>query len=385
MPFRPTTQIGPYRIEALLGAGGMGEVYRASDTRLGRTVALKFLLADVASTPDARLRFRREARAISNLNHSHICALYDIGEHDGTDYLVMEYLQGETLAARLAKARLPLHQALRLAIEIAGALDAAHTRGIFHRDLKPGNIMLTGSGVKLLDFGLAKEVARTESPPAEADTATLTHATTIIGTPQYMSPEQISGAPVDHRADIFAFGAVLYEMVTGRKAFAGKNQTSLIAAILQREPEPMRLDELENTPAATLEQTIRKSLAKDPEDRWQTARDLKHQLEWLASGELARPGSPVAYKRPWLVGLAAAIGGAALASSLLFVYSRLLHAPAPPAVVRFSIPLPEKCRKCESGYATMLECNSARQAGIPNTRSMKRIWPTVSALGSQRI
>jgi serine/threonine protein kinase/dipeptidyl aminopeptidase/acylaminoacyl peptidase len=341
MPLSPATQIGPYRIEALLGVGGMGEVYRASDTRLERTVALKFLLADVARGPGARDRFQREARAISKLNHSHICALYDVGEHDGTDYLVMEYLRGETLAVRLTKGRLPLRQALRLAIEIADALDAAHTRGIVHRDLKPGNIMLTGSGVKLVDFGLAKEVAGTAPATAEPGTATLTQATTIMGTPQYMSPEQINGARIDHRADIFAFGAVLYEMVTGRKAFAGKNQASLITAILEREPEPMRLDELENTPTTALERTIRKSLAKDPEDRWQTTRDLKDELEWLAGGEFASPGSSLAHKRAWRVGVVAAIGGAAAAIILMLAYSRLLHVPTPPAVVRFSIPLPD--------------------------------------------
>lgn len=339
MPFGPATQIGPYRIEARLGAGGMGEVYRASDTRLGRTVALKFLLLDVVRGPEARQRFRREARAISNLNHSHICALYDVGEHDGTDYLVMEYVQGETLAARLARGRLPIHQALRLATEIADALDAAHTNGIVHRDLKPGNIMLTKSGIKLLDFGLAKE-AGTAAAATETGTATVTEPGMIIGTPQYMAPEQINGAAIDQRTDIFAFGTVLYEMVTGRKAFAGKNPVSLIAAILEREPEAMRLDDSQIVPAAALERAILKSLAKDPDERWQTARDLKHELEWLARS-VTTPLPHGGHRRVRRTVFVAALAGAIAAMVLLLAYRHPIFAPSRTSVVRFTIPLPE--------------------------------------------
>ena len=231
MPLQPGTTLGPYEILSPLGAGGMGEVYKARDTRLDRTVAIKVLPEHVAADPDLKQRFEREAKTISSLNHPHICTLHDIGSQDGIDFLVMEYLEGDTLAQRLEKGALPLDQALKVAIEIADALDKAHRQGIVHRDLKPGNIMLTRAGAKLLDFGLAKlrkpgtvgaegfSAATTQSEP-------LTGRGTILGTLQYMAPEQVEGKEADHRTDIFAFGAVVYEMATGQRAFSGENQAS---------------------------------------------------------------------------------------------------------------------------------------------------------------
>lgn len=239
------TKLGPYEIIGAIGAGGMGEVYRACDTRLARDVAVKVLPPHLADRPELRERFEREARAVAGLNHPHICVLHDIGNQDGTDFLVMEYLEGETLAQRLTKAALPLQQTLQYAIEIADALDKAHRKGITHRDLKPGNIMLTKSGVKLLDFGLAKLAQEAAPAMPESRLPTLksgiTGEGTILGTLQYMAPEQVEGktAEIDARTDIFAFGAVVYEMVTGKMAFEGKSQASVIAAILEREPAPM--------------------------------------------------------------------------------------------------------------------------------------------------
>ena len=232
-------RLGPYEILAPLGAGGMGEVYKARDTRLERTVAVKVLPSHMSASAEVRQRFEREAKTISQLSHPHICALYDVGSHEGTEYLVMELLEGETLSDRLAKGPLPLEQTLRYGVEIADALDKAHRQGIVHRDLKPGNVMLTKSGVKLLDFGLAKAMA--PATPQSSLTALptqqgLTQEGTILGTFQYMAPEQLEGKEADARTDIFAFGCVLYEMATGRKAFSGASQASLIGAILHTEP-----------------------------------------------------------------------------------------------------------------------------------------------------
>src|SRR5262245_52966107 len=239
MTIEAGARLGPYEIVSPVGAGGMGEVYRAKDTRLGRDVAVKVLPAHMSSSPELRQRLEREARTISQLQHPHICMLHDVGHQNGTDYLVMEFLEGETLADRLGKGALPVEQALRIGIEIAGALDAAHRSGIVHRDLKPGNIMLTKSGVKLLDFGLAKLAAppasqvsqATSLPTALQESQPLTSRGTILGTFQYMSPEQLEGKEADARSDIFALGCVLYEMLTGHKAFTGKSQASLIGSI----------------------------------------------------------------------------------------------------------------------------------------------------------
>src|SRR3989475_4596364 len=267
----------------------MGEVYRARDTRLDRLVAVKVLLEAVLQDPGRRQRLEREARAVSSLSHPNICALHDVGHQDGVDYLVMELLEGETPAGRMAKGHLPPEQALRHAVEIAGALDAAHRQGAVHRDLKPGNIMLTRTGAKLLDFGLAR--ADPEAAPGISGlSATPTHTRpltaegTIVGTVQYMAPEQLEGKPADARSDLFAFGAVLYEMTTGRRAFQGKSQASLIAAILASEPPPLMT--LQPLAPLALERVVRRCLAKDPEERWQSARDLMLELRWIADAGL---------------------------------------------------------------------------------------------------
>jgi len=241
MPLAPGTQLGPYEITAPLGAGGMGEVYRARDTRLERTVAIKILLEHFSADPVRKQRFEREAKTISSLNHPHICVLHDVGSQDGIDYLVMECVEGETLAKRLEKGPLPLEQVLKYGIQIAGALDRAHRSGVVHRDLKPGNIMLTTTGAKLLDFGLAKPAAPLVSAATLTATAVkqspATEQGAIVGTFQYMSPEQVEGKELDGRSDIFSLGAVLYEMVTGKRAFDGKSQLSVASAILEKEPE----------------------------------------------------------------------------------------------------------------------------------------------------
>jgi eukaryotic-like serine/threonine-protein kinase len=282
------TKLGPYEILSSVGAGGMGEVYRARDTRLNRIVAIKVLPAHLADRTESRERFEREAKTIASLNHPHICTLHDIGQQDGVDYLVMEYLEGETLAQRLLKGPLPLEQVLQYAIEISDALDKAHRKGVTHRDLKPGNIMLTKTGTKLLDFGLAKlrQDATPAIPFSQASTAqdTLTAQGTILGTLQYMAPEQVEGKTdqIDARTDIFAFGAVVYEMATGKRAFEGKTQASLIAKILETDPPPM--SSLQPMTPPVLDRVIKRCLAKDPDDRWQTARDLEVELKWIAEG-----------------------------------------------------------------------------------------------------
>src|SRR6266853_1514739 len=287
MAILPGRRLGPYEILAAIGAGGMGEVYRARDTRLDRIVAIKVLPPHLADRSELRERFEREAKTIASLNHPHICVLHDIGQQDGIDYLVMEYLEGETLAQRLHKGPLPLDQVLQFAIEMADALDKAHRKGVTHRDLKPGNIMLTKSGTKLLDFGLAKlkqEASPTNVSLSDLPTAKdpLTAEGTILGTLQYMAPEQVEGKEVDARTDIFAFGAVVYEMATGKRAFEGKSQASLIAAILEREPAPM--SSLQPMTPPPLDRVVKKCLAKEPEKRWQAASDVCDELKWIAEG-----------------------------------------------------------------------------------------------------
>src|SRR5712691_4145582 len=324
MSLKTGTQLGPYEIIAAAGAGGMGEVYRARDTRLDRTVAIKVLPAHLADEPELRERFEREARTIASLNHPHICTLYDIGRRDGIDFLVLEYLEGETLAARLLKGPLPLEQVLQYAVEIADALDKAHRKGVTHRDLKPGNIMLTKSGTKLLDFGLAK--LKQETAPANISLSKLSTAQdnltaqgTILGTLQYMAPEQLEGKEkeVDARTDIFAFGAVVYEMATGKRAFEGKSQASVIGAILKDDPPPMSSLRPMTPPA--LDRVVKRCLAKEPDDRWQTARDLELELKWIAeSGSQAERATAAA------VPAAAPVGGARLSRRWVFVGLALL-------------------------------------------------------------
>jgi eukaryotic-like serine/threonine-protein kinase len=284
MPLAPGIHLGPYEITGPLGSGGMGEVYRARDTRLERTVAIKILPAHLSSDPVRKQRFEREAKTISSLNHPHICVLYDVGHQDGMDYLVMECVEGETLAKRLEKGPLPLEQVLKFGTQIADALDKAHRSSVVHRDLKPGNIMLTPTGAKLLDFGLAKPAAALASAATltAVRTAPVTEEGTIVGTFQYMSPEQVEGKEVDGRSDIFSLGAVLFEMVTGKRAFEGKSQLSVASAILEKEPEPISAVKPMTPPA--FDHTVRRCLAKNPEERWQTARDLALELKWIAEG-----------------------------------------------------------------------------------------------------
>jgi serine/threonine protein kinase/Tol biopolymer transport system component len=281
MPLLSGSRLGPYEILDLLGAGGMGEVYRARDTRLDRTVALKVLPDSLASDEPSRARLQREAKAISALNHPHICALYDLGRIDATDFLVLELLEGETLAARLSRGALPLSQVLRIGSEIADALGAAHRQGIVHRDLKPGNIMLTPTGVKLLDFGLAKPAPILPTAVTLAQPGELTVHGTIVGTLQYMAPEQVQGLEADGRTDIFALGAILHEMATGRRAFEGQGQASLIAKIL--EMDPPTVSSLVPVAPPALDQLVQRCLAKDAGDRWQSAHDLGLQLRWMQS------------------------------------------------------------------------------------------------------
>ena len=340
------TKLGPYEILASVGSGGMGEVYRARDTRLDRIVAVKVLLDAVFQDSARRQRLEREARAVSSLSHPNICTLHDVGHQDGVDYLVMEFLEGETLADRLAKGPLPPDQVLRHAVEIAGALDAAHRRGIVHRDLKPGNIMLTRTGAKLLDFGLARTDAGA-LPGISGLSATPTHTRpltaegTMVGTVQYMAPEQVEGKPADARSDLFAFGVVLYEMTTGRRAFQGKSQAGLIAAILASEPPP--LSTLQPLAPPALELVVRGCLAKDPEERSQSAHDLMLELKWIAeTGPHADAAAPDRTRsrnreRAWMA-LALLL---AVAMALLVVTRRRGDATAA-GVIRSSILPPEK-------------------------------------------
>ncbi len=321
MPIASGTRFGPYEILSPAGAGGMGEVYKAKDTRLDRAVAIKVLPAHLSQNEERRQRFEREARLVSSLSHPHICALHDVGQQDGVDFLVLEFLEGVTLEQRLKGGPLPASQILNYASEIADALDKAHRQGVVHRDLKPANIMLTKSGAKLLDFGIAKLAE--SAPLADAlteltsDQRPLTSEGMIVGTFQYMAPEQLEGKEADPRSDIFSLGTVLYEMATGRPAFTGKSKASLVAAIFSSEPPS--LTSLQPMTPPALERVVKTCLAKDPDDRWQTAHDLKLQLEWLAEGgsQVGVPAPVVARRRhrerfAWALAAVALLAAAAL-------------------------------------------------------------------------
>jgi serine/threonine protein kinase len=339
-------RIGPYEVISAAGAGGMGEVYRARDTRLDRTVAIKILPEHLSGNPEAKQRFDREARAISSLNHPNICTLYDVGHQNGMDYLVMEFLDGQTLADRLLKGPLPLDQVIKHGIEICDGLEKAHKTGVTHRDLKPGNVMLTKGGAKLMDFGLAK-AATSGLPPASSLTMTmsgpsadqpLTARGMLVGTFQYMSPEQMEGKEADARSDIFALGAVLYEMATGKRAFTGKTQASIVAAILAAEPPP--ITQLQPMTPPALARVVKKCLAKDPDERWQSARDLRTNLEWIAEGESAVSASVVKH-HPWRE-RAAWMLALVLLGALGFLVAVHYRDPSSSEPVRFSAYPPEK-------------------------------------------
>jgi eukaryotic-like serine/threonine-protein kinase len=354
------TRLGPYEIISPLGAGGMGEVYRATDTRLDRTVAIKVLNSSLDATPDLKARFEREARTISQLNHPNICTLHDVGHDNGTDFLVMEFIEGESLSARLKNGPVPADQLLKIAIEVADALDKAHRAGIVHRDLKPGNVMLTKTGAKLLDFGLAKPLtaaagasgigsgssasvlsgAMTMTSPASP----LTSAGSIVGTVQYMSPEQIHGAEADARGDIFAFGVLLFEMATGKHAFAGKTQSAVVGSILAVEPPPV--SSLQPSAPPALDRIVRICLEKDPNDRYQCAHDLMLSLQAIAEApapatlEAAPPAR--SSRSPWITAALAtalliAIAAAGYFASLALQPKPVVHAYIlPPGKAQFS-------------------------------------------------
>ena len=360
-------RLGPYEILSVIGAGGMGEVYKARDTRLDRIVAIKVLTEGLAADPQFRDRFEREARTISQLKHPNVCTLHDIGRQDGVDFLVMEFLDGETVGARVealkAKGKgVPLDDAISIAIEVADGLAAAHTAGIVHRDLKPGNVMLTPTGAKLLDFGLAKSGGRIPGAPGTGQaaihladlsapmtmTSPLTSQGAIVGTVQYMAPEQLEGKEADTRSDIFAFGALVHEMLTGARAFQGKTLVSVMASILEHEPPP--LSSANASVPASLTRIVQKCLAKDPNRRWQSAADLADELRWIADevrSGVARlkPGttdatdqktSSTTRRRLWLIGAAALAAGVALAAAAMWIVARLTPVRAPEPV-RFAI------------------------------------------------
>ncbi|HEX9083164.1 MAG TPA: protein kinase, partial [Gemmatimonadaceae bacterium] len=289
------SHLGPYEVISRIGAGGMGEVFRARDTRLDRTVAIKVLPAEFASNAQLKIRFEREAKAISQISHPHICALHDVGQADGVEYLVLEFLEGETLEDRIARGPLPIADVLRLGGQIASALACAHRAGIIHRDLKPGNVMITKTGAKLLDFGLARSAPAFATPLDATQHKPLTQEGTILGTFQYMSPEQLAGEEVDARSDIFALGAVLYEMLTGVRAFEGKSRTSIIAAVLAGPPRTA--SSLRPMTPPVLEHVIAKCLGREKDERWESAADVASQLEWIA-GSASGESSAVRVEKP---------------------------------------------------------------------------------------
>jgi eukaryotic-like serine/threonine-protein kinase len=383
------TRFGPYEIQSPLGAGGMGEVYRAKDTRLDRTVAIKVLPANLSCDPELKQRMEREAKAISALQHANICTLFDIGTQDGTNFLVMEYLEGQTLAERLGKGPLPLDQVLKVGTEIAQALEKAHQQGIIHRDLKPANVMLTKAGAKLMDFGLAKPEMSIASKAAgpftpstptmnlaslTAATSPLTQKGSIVGTFQYMAPEVLQGAEADARSDLFGFGCVLYEMVTGRRAFEGKSQLSVFTAILEKEPEPISASQPLAPPM--LERVVRACLAKDPADRFQSAHDVAMDLRWLADSAVTESTKPSSgFNRSWALGLAALlIGFIALAA---FVGYRWAKASAEPLSVHAEIPPPDKFSLDTTGDAggmPVLSPQGDTIAFVAHSGETKMLW-----------
>ncbi len=391
---KPGTKLGPYEIVARLGAGGMGVVYRARDTRLNRTVAIKVLQPEFSADPKRHERLAMEARAISSLSHPHICVLYDVGQQDGVDYLVMEYLEGETLSARLSRGPLRLPEFFAIAVAIADALARAHQQGILHRDLKPGNIMLTKTGAKLLDFGLAKAAAPAGRSVVSADTASahspalpsresLTTAGMIVGTTHYISPELLEGNRADVRSDIFAFGAVLYEMATGKRAFDGKTPATVMAGILERDPPPIASLRPESPEA--LDQLIHLCLAKDPQQRWQSVHDLRIELGWLADKGVSptelRPNLKARTRERIGWGIALAL----FAAVLFLGIAHFRNGSTPPQLVRASLLPPPDWSFLRFDFA--VSPDGARLAFVALNRDGKNaLWVrALSASGAQEI
>lgn len=378
------TKLGPYEIQCPLGAGGMGEVYRALDTRLARTVAVKILPSHLSDNPEARQRFEREARTISSLNHPNICTLYDVGHQEGIDYLVMEFLEGETLADRIQKGSMPAEQVLKYGIEICEGLEKAHRCGVVHRDLKPGNIMLTKAGAKLMDFGLAKAVMA-EKPSSSGLTETLisggshplTTQGTVIGTFQYISPEQVEGKEADARSDIFALGAVLYEMATGKRAFQGKTAASVVAAVLATEPPPICA--VQPMAPAALDRVVRTCLAKDPDLRFQNAHDVKLQLNWIEDAPQASLASAVDARRSGRGRLAWIVATAALGLLALLFAGLWIAQPRPVneshGITRFTISLPEHSDlSADTTQAVVLSPNGRELAYVASENGLPHLF-----------
>lgn len=372
------TRLGPYTIEAPAGAGGMGEVYRAKDTRLDRVVAIKVLPHGVADNPDVKARFEREAKTISSLNHPNICTLYDVGHQDGIDFLVMEYIEGQTLAERLKENPLPNQELFRISIQIADALDKAHRQGLVHRDLKPGNIMLTREGAKLLDFGLAKfriEAGGMDQVSQVTRTTPLTGEGTIVGTLQYMAPEQLEGLEADARSDIFAFGSVLYEMATGRPAFSGSGRASLIASIMKELPQP--ISQIQPMSPPMLERAIMQCLEKDPDHRWQSAGDLKRSLQWISEGgSQAGIPKPVTQRRKNRERLLWAATAVLAVASVTLAYLHFQPTPDRPLVLS-NIELPAQAKLDGiGGGSVVLSPDGLRIAftAIDSTDKERKLW-----------
>jgi serine/threonine-protein kinase len=375
----PGTRLGAYEILAPLGAGGMGEVYRARDTRLDRSVAIKVMPPEVTTDPQFRARFDREARAISQLQHPHICTLHDVGEVDGTAFLVMELLQGQTLADRLKKGALPLDEALKIAIDVADALTAAHKQGIVHRDLKPANIVLTKSGAKLLDFGLARStgpvVSLGVSSTQQTGTTHLTGSGTILGTLHYMSPEQVEGREVDGRSDIWALGVVIYEMATGARPFQGDSGASVVGAILK--DTPPAISEKQTLSPPSLDHLVERCLEKDPDDRWQTVSDVRRELTWIGrntatgtnrSGSSLRPRSNVAKVVAWAL-------LAALIAVVIFDSFRLRISSRPVSVIKLDLNMPSGVELGSTNFPTLsLSQDGATLAFVGGMGGLRRIF-----------
>jgi serine/threonine protein kinase len=362
MPLSAGDRLGPYQVLFPIGAGGMGEVYRARDIRLNRTVALKVLPEHIATREDLRTRFEREARTVASLNHPHICVLHDIGNQHGIGYMVMEYIEGETLAARIQKGPLPLEQALKLATQIADALDRAHRAGVTHRDVKPQNIMLTRDGVKVLDFGLAKSMLM-PGPAEETLTAATTSEGMVLGTPQYMAPEQLEGKEADARSDIWSFGAVLYEMVTGRRAFQGNSYASLVSAILAADPPLMSVKPF--TPS-WLERIVRRCLAKDPEDRYYSIHDIVLDLRTPPIETSVTPSST----NRWPLVLTAVMTAAALAVSVVHFRERKEQ----PRLFKMNVLSPEKSPLNDVYSIPAVSPDGLRLAFVATTEGKEELW-----------